>query len=438
MPKKAKVILCDDSGLLFSDDYRAGWTQGFRSIGCDVQIIDIKPMNKMVRLAGRSSPVSMRGSTHLPKGLAMRIVQQQPDLVFFHHGRTGSQDQFSDVLRRNGIKTCVYLCDEPYEVGETAFYSRKYSHVFTMDPCTMDIHKHGRRDKNVFYLPPGANTSHFHLVPYSERTGPPVFFLGNGTLVPRPKFLKPVMRVVDGADIRFMKTTHRGNDDWVPHREHPRAYGNCKLGLNVHRAPWADEQCWNRRIHRREEHIPFAPGIKRPPKPQSFGTGFWNDANAPAAHWNPRFLEMAACGTLVINDNHRSEMAREFPYVPQASDPEHFLELVLYYLEHLDEAEEIGRTCSYQISKRHTYSHRAAEVLIRLGLMGSLSEDVLSCLGEPQDWLTPQDSERLMAKLSSGQTGPCERWHPRFGSSSTRQSGSPNGMGSIDTPKPWL
>ena len=46
---------------------------------------------------------------------------------------------------------------------------------------------------------------------------------------------------------------------------------------------------------------------------------------------------------------------------PQAEDPEHFYELVRYYLDHLDEAEEIGRACSFLISSRHSYRHRAAE-----------------------------------------------------------------------------
>src|SRR5690606_20416213 len=108
-------------------------------------------------------------------------------------------------------------------------------------------------------------------------------------------------------------------------------------------------------------------------------------------HLNPRFFEMASCGTLVVSDDHRSELARMFPMAPRAESPEHFFELVSYYIDHPHEAEEIGRACSTLVSRRHSYAHRAAEVLIRAGFKGLLPDSQLSFLGEPEAWLSPQD-----------------------------------------------
>ena len=112
--------------------------------------------------------------------------------------------------------------------------------------------------------------------------------------------------------------------------------------------------------------------------------------------------------------------------------------VVKHYIEHPLEAEAIGDACSYLISKRHTYQHRAAEVLIRVGLKESLEESLCSSLGEPQDWLSPQDCCELGIKSFSEATGLSERWSPAHGLSLTRQSGSPKEATSLDAPTPWL
>jgi len=375
----------------------------------------------------------------MAKGIAQNLANMKPDLVWCHHGRAASIVVFRAGLHREGIKTAVYLCDEPYETGETARYSPAFKYVFTMDPCTIDAHRLSRSSrKDVFYLPPGVDMNHFECKDYSKRDVP-VFFLGNATLDPRPGWLKPVERLVDGADIRFFKTVGKGHAKWVDVKQHPQLYAGCQVGLNVHRNPAITKECFKKRVIGRGAHMKVPDGLQLCRQlPRRPGTGFWNDANLPASHVNPRFLEMAACGTLVVSDNHRAELRRMFPMAPQASDPDHFLELVLYYLKHQDEAERIGQACSFLISKRHSYAHRAAEVLIRVGLTASDGANVPSSLGEPQDWLTPQDSELLTGRSSSEATGPFERWSPRFGMSSTSTSGNPSESDSLDAPTPWL
>lgn len=433
------IVIADDSGLIFSDDYRAGWKDGFEAIGCKVTVVDISPMRNYIKLGGRESMMSMRSP--MPKLLAQNIVNMHPDLVFVHHGRGAAHDLFLGTIRGKGIRTAVYLCDEPYECGETALYSPRFGYVFTMDPSTMKLHEMARKErKNVFYLPPAANAKHFPLVPYKDRTGPPVFFLGNGSLAPRVPFLDAAQRLIPGADIRFMSATIKGKERWVPYEDHPKHYGNCKIGLNIHRSPWADKNCWNKRIIKRPTNFKWVDGFPPPDPTQTkrrFGTGFWNDYNLDSHHWNPRFLEMAVCGTLVINDDSRTELDREFSYVPQAKDPAHFIELIQYYLEHEDEAEEIGLECRRQILKRHTYPHRAAEVLIRVGLKDWLAAEQCSFLGAPEGWLTPQDFQQLTARSSLEQTGRSARWNPRSGRSSTKTSGSPKGGTSTDSRTSW-
>ena len=433
--KPPHVVICDDSGLIFSDDYRAGWKEGFEDIGCRVTIVDVSPMRNYVKLGGRQTVLSMRSP--MPKMLGQTVANMNPDLVFIHHGRGAANEAFLKVLKDKMIRTAVYLCDEPYECGETSLYSPRFQFVFTMDPSTIRLHQMARNKRaDVFYLPPASSARHFKLRPYWHRTGPNCFFLGNGSLTPRKPFLEAASLAVEKCDIRFMDATIKHHDRWIPFDDHPEYFANCKIGLNIHRSPWADKNCWNKRILKRPSSFKWVKGAPHPdptnwPK-KLIGTGFWNDYNLDAHHWNPRFLEMAICGTLVINDDSRTELAREFPYVPRAKDPTHFVELIRYYLEHEAEAEEIGRRCRTHILRQHTYPHRAAEVLVRTGLKGWLEAKPCSFLGAPEGWLTPQDTDLLTARSSLEQTGLCERWNPASGRSSIGQCGSPKGGISTD------
>lgn len=435
-----RVAIADDSGLIYSDDYRNGWVWGFRSTGCEVKVFDVSQLRRFGMT--KSSPYSSGSAKGFPKMIGKNIAGWRPDLVWCHHGRGASHRGFLDSLHRVGVKTAVYLCDEPYETGETAIYAPNFHYVFTMDPATMEVHRMSRTNRDhVFYLPPGVNTDHFKLVPYDKRGGG-ALFLGNASLIPRSAWLKPVENVL-GADIRYWpdgrRAVAKGDPRWIPLEDHPKLYGDCYVGLNVHRHPGITMECYKRRILARMPSKPVPKGLTlSPAPPKTEGTGFWNDGDLPADHLCPRFFEMAACGTLVVSDATRSELARLFPMAPRASSPEHFLELCHYYLEHTDEAEEIGRACSYLISKRHTYRHRAAEVLIRLGLKVPDEAELVTSLGEPADWLSQQLFDKPRVRSSSEATGPSERWSPASGLSLTRKSGNLSEASSLDVPTPWL
>lgn len=433
-----RIAIADDSSLVFSDDYRVGWEWGFGSLlNVSVKVFDISPLRGLIgNNLGAYRSTTMRGT---PKLIAGNICAWKPDLVFCHQGRAAANGMFLDRLRRAGIKTAVYLCDEPYESGETTRYSPSFDYVFSMDPDTLEAHRLSRINRTpcIYYLPPAVNTEHFKPKPYAGRHVP-ALFLGNASLVPRPEYLKPIERLVDGAKILFWKPPKKNTSGWIGLPEHPKLYSSCIVGLNVHRSPWMDQNCYKGRILGRSPSMQVPAGITiRRERPAEWGTGFWNEGNLPASHVNPRFLEMAACGTCVVNDDTRSELARMFPFVPRAEDPEHFYELVRYYIDHPDEAEEIGQECASLISKRHSYRHRAAEVLIRAGFKEQGADDLRSCLGEPAEYLSPQLPELRAARSSSERIGPSERWSPRSGTSSMRLSGSPSEATSIDVPHLW-
>ena len=407
-----RIAIADDTALIYSDDWRHGWLAGFRGIGCQVASFDISSLRSF---GSNGGPYSTRGATR-GRILAKQILDWRPDLVWCYHGRAAAAGGFTETLRRGGVRTAVFLPDEPFETGESARFSPLFDFVFTFDPCTVQAHLLSRplqRQADVFYLPACADTNRFNPTvargTYAARETP-ALFLGNPTLVPRAPWLRAVEAAVPGTRVLSWPTQGRsmakGMVGWIPDTEHPALYASCKVGLNIHRDPRITRECYKRRVLSRYPGYTVPAGLKLwDSMPAEDGTGFWNDGNLPAAHVNPRFFEMAACGTLVVNDNHRTELARMFPMAPRADTAEQFVALVQHYLAHLDEAEEIGRLCSDLISKRHTYRHRAAEVLIRTGLRASAPADQLSSLGEPADWMTPQSLPLPAATSSSAPTG---------------------------------
>ena len=440
--KKLSIVIADDAGLIYSDDWRRGWKQGFFDLHCDVHVVDISPLRRSMG----GGPFSVRGNT-AAAALADTILKHRPDLVWCHHGRAASNEFFLSKIRRIGVPTAVYLCDEPYEVGETARYSPRFDLVFTMDHCTVETHRQARVRAfrgDVFYLPPCADERVFMRQGYYGRKIP-AFFLGNPTLVPRNEWLKLVQQEIPGADIRYWpvggRPVAKGSPQWIPAADHPKWYGGCQVGLNVHRDPAITKECFVNRIQKRHKQMAIPTGATLATKmPTHDGTGFWNDFNLPASHVNPRAFEFFASGTLVVSDDHRSELARMFPMAPRAATKERFVELVRYYLEHLNEAEEIGRACSILVSKRHTYRHRACEALIRAGLKDRLSDVVVSSLGEQAAWLTPQGSELQTATSSSEPTGRSEPWSPASGLSSIQTFGSQSEDSSLSARphvRPW-
>lgn len=404
-----RVALADDTALVYSDNWRHGWAAGFRGLGCQVTSVDIASLRA---LGSNSGPYSTRGNTR-GKVLAQQILAAKPDLVWCYHGRAASNPGFLDTIRRSGVKTAVFLPDEPYEVGESARFSPRFDFVFTLDHCTVGTHLNSRplaRRTDVFYLPPCADTARFVPPPHDAVRTTPALFLGNPMLVPRETWLRAVEKAVPGTRVLSWPTKGRpmarGMAGWISDSQHPDLYTSCMVGLNIHRDPRITRECYKRRVLGRLASMGVPSGLKLwNEMPVDDGTGFWNDANLPAAHVNPRFFEMAACGTLVVNDNHRAELARMFPGAPRAATAEQFVHLVQHYLLHPEEAAEIGRQCASLISQRHTYRHRAAEVLIRVGCKALLSADQLSSLGELAVWMTPQDLPLPAGMLSSAPTG---------------------------------
>jgi len=404
--RSPRIALAQQGGLVYSDDYLDGWKWGFEKIGCEVREWDITQLHNIP--LSRNTIYSSRNWGDMPRGISRQIIEWRPDLVFVHHGRYGIH--LCQFMKEAGIPIACYLCDEPYEVGETILYSPSYSHVFTMDACTLGIHSGLRKDGNAFYLLPGVNADRFN--PGLNNSGGELdgVFLGNASLVPRPSFFRYLEREANGKaniGIYYWNTVNKQHPNWIGLDKYPSLLASANIGLNVHRSPSITEDCFRKRVMSGRVAKMVLPNgfqfCRTPPK--EWGTGFWNDLDLPASHVNPRFFETGALGVFQISDASRSELLRLFPESVTASTPEEFTEKFLYFLEHAEEREERAKQCCDLILSRHTYRHRCAEILLRVGLWESIPESLSSSLGPQEDWMHTQNLVSLPEILSSEQIG---------------------------------
>lgn len=103
-----------------------------------------------------------------------------------------------------------------------------------------------------------------------------------------------------------------------------------------------------------------------------------NNFNNVAMYFSDRQLITMASGALVLC-HYIPELERYFENkrdVVWFHSPQECVELVKYYLEHPDEAREIGKNGAKKIVEQHTYAARVKELAMRLGIFKSAKESL--------------------------------------------------------------
>ena len=256
--------------------------------------------------------------------LADRIAAFDPDLLFVVHGRRFCS-RFPNV-RGFGVRTAIWLLDEPYEVDDTSRWSTQFDHVFVNDPATLDRHLHAS------YLPVCYDPRVQYAVddPKTQRVG----FIGGGNST-RDRFLSALADaelldyVVGGlwADPHVQRRCISGN---IAPAITAKLYRQTRIVLNVFRE-----------IHH------------------------FNARRTQATSMNPRIYEALACGALVVSEA-RSEIAERVPEMPTFRTETECVSLVRSLLADPDRAESIRRDCMVRL-RGDTYASRLQRVFATIG-----------------------------------------------------------------------
>ncbi len=268
--------------------------------------------------------IDYRHSDWSANNLPQQIKAFAPDLLFVVHGRKFKLrwPQLAPQYR-----SAIWLLDEPYEVDDTANFSKLFTHAFVNDPATL-----GRHPRSSYL--PVCYDPHLHY-PGREQRPHAVGFIGGGNMT-RDRYLsmlagQGLLSYVIGGPWtiplvdRFCKARN------IPAAQTPDWYRSTRIVLNVFR----------------EKH-------------------HYNRQHVLATSLNPRVYEALACGALVVSE-WRPEVETLIPDLPTFRTVQECVALVSELLADPDRAESIRLRCLASVTP-HTYASRLSTVLETMGL----------------------------------------------------------------------
>jgi spore maturation protein CgeB len=269
--------------------------------------------------------------------------QIRPDYVLVLEGMNVPVEQI-DLIRAEGIRTAVWLTDDPYYTDITVNMARHYDYVYTLElECVPFYQENGCAQ--VHYLPFGANLSIFRpkLIPIHFRKD--ISFIGSAYWNRVTVFdqIAPYLAAKDVyisgiwwdrlKNYRLLSPKIDLNK-WMGAEETACFYVGTKIVINMHRA--TDDATFN-----------------------------FNSRLIGAVSPNPRTFEIAGCGTLQLTDV-RSDLSRFYTpgeEIVTYSSAEELKHKIEHYLRHEDERRAIALNALRRTMQEHTCSHRVAAML---------------------------------------------------------------------------
>ncbi len=251
--------------------------------------------------------------------LPERIAAFAPSIVFVVHGRRFVQ-RWGNAIK--GPRTAVWLTDEPYEVDDTASWSRTFDRVFLNDPTTLSRHNH------AFYLPVAFDPSR-HFTKGGERDYNVGFIGGYNSIRERALTI-----LAQCGQLSYLV----GGPWRAP------ALKRISLGIHIPPADVAD-------LYRRTKIII---NVFRE-------THHYNRSRIAPFSLNPRVYEALACGALIVSEP-RSEMSELFPLLPTFRNLDDLPRVVETLLSNPAQRESL-LNASRRTLEAHTYARRLERVL---------------------------------------------------------------------------
>ena len=251
--------------------------------------------------------------------LLARVERFQPDLIFVVHGR-----RFAERWKGkfSSYKTAVWLVDEPYEVDDTARWSKMFETVFINDPNTLTRHP------NAHYLPVCFDPA-THRDPGATRSRA-VGFIG-GFNETRNQYLNELAKAgllsyVVGGPWTSRAVQQLSVGPRVSPEKATTLYQDTALVLNVFRD-----------VHH------------------------FNCRRVPPRSMNPRIYEALACGALVVSEE-REEIKEVFPELPTFTDTRSLVKTLGQLLTDESSTRALLEKNRARLDG-HTYADRLAKVL---------------------------------------------------------------------------
>lgn len=344
----------------FKSGYDEGYLRGRLAIldGRPEDPIPVRNINVLYVASGKGYPYSplddavFSALQQLTAKVTITDVRQNvvelaavhaPNLVLVLDGLDMPLEQIM-ALRAQGIKTAIWLTDDPYYTDFTMKIVSFYDYVFTLERNCVEIYR-GLGCREVHYLPFAAHREHYRPTTTRPQINRQVSFIGSAYWN-RVHFFRGIMpelmsynTVINGIwwD-RLPEAPMYGErieiGKWMSPQETALAYSGSKIVINLHRSH-IDEVANN------------------------------NALFIPAASPNPRTFEIAASGTLQLSDA-RDDLGLFYTVgeeIDTFTSPQELMDKIRYYLTHEEQRRDMALRAFERTLKEHTYTKRLNQLL---------------------------------------------------------------------------
>ncbi|WP_152396975.1 CgeB family protein [Paenibacillus guangzhouensis] len=270
--------------------------------------------------------------------IASQAAELNPDLVLALDGMELPIEQIQAV-RSLGIRTAIWLTDDPYYTDFTSKMVPHYDHVFTLELNCVPYYQ-ALGNPNVHYLPFGFHLGQYRPLTTLAPVRRDISFIGSGywnriaffdELTP---YLQDKNVTISGLwwDRLRDYSSIKGKielDKWMGPQETSDVYNGSKIVINMHRS-YEDDSVNN------------------------------NASRIQAISPNIRTFEISASGTLQLTDV-RSDLARFYTpgvEIETYSSPQELKDKIDFYLTHEKERREIALRALSRTLREHSYNKR--------------------------------------------------------------------------------
>jgi spore maturation protein CgeB len=249
-----------------------------------------------------------------------------------------------DRIRSSGIRTAIWLTDDPYYTDFTITMAPHYDFIFTLEINCLSLYQE-MGCPQVHYLPLAFQPDLFRPkhVPTGQKRE--ICFIGSAYWNRVAMFdqIAPYLanKHVIISGIWWERLKNYGLlapqiqlNTWLGPEDTANAYNGAKLVINMHRA--YDDEAYN-----------------------------YNSRRILGASPNPRTFEISGCGALQLTDV-RDDLVRfytpDYEIVTYGS-PEELLHKMDYYLKNEEERKQIALRGLYRTMRDHTYENRLSQLL---------------------------------------------------------------------------
>ncbi|WP_036745313.1 CgeB family protein [Paenibacillus sp. UNC451MF] len=302
-----------------------------------------EPINQgIIRgLQGQVRQVSVVSPLDNVAELAKKV---HPDLVFVLNGIFHLSMQQLAAIRMMGIRTCVWITEDPYFIDVTLTKAPHFDYVFTHELGAIPYYQTAGCQQ-VHYLPLAVNEAMFRPSHVSLAYSKDICFIGTA-FWNRVRFVDKISpylmhkkTFISGYLWDRLKSYRKlgsrvSLERCLSAKETASYYNGSKIVINLHRSHEDDQHNYNTRRIR-------------------------------ALSINPRTFDICACGALQLTDIRHD---LKYFYTPGEelvtySSPEELRDKCEYYLTHEEERREIALRGLYKTMSEHTYKQRISRLL---------------------------------------------------------------------------